>query len=504
VAGLVKVVVVDDAAEVRTMVRTWLGRGTRFAVVGEGASGYDAIQLAGEHRPDAVLLDIRMPKMDGLAAISGILAAAPGTRVVIYSGVEEPGLEARVRALGGAAVIDKATPLDQLADRLSQVLAAPQPSPEHALRQSEERFRLLVEAVSDYAIFLLDPGGYIVSWNLGAERIKGYRADEALGRHFRMFYPAEARDSGHPEEELVLAARDGRYEEEGWRIRKDGSRFWSNVVITALRDRSGELIGYAKVTRDISERRQMLADRERAAAELAQANARLAEANVRLVNSAEERAQLLAITAHELRTPVRVIVGAADTLADHWADLDQSEQGDLLTSMRTSGGRIRSLLDDLLTAVRLDAGRIDVRPRPTRVRPLLLDAVAHTMATSPEADIAVSCDPDVTVAADPNRLGQILANYLTNAVRYGAPPVRIGVTADGADVRIDVCDDGPGVPPELVPRLYDKFARGPHDGGTGLGLFIVRQLARAQGGDAWYERAGGTSHFVVRLAGATL
>src|SRR5688500_4280143 len=135
------------------------------------------------------------------------------------------------------------------------------------LRRSEEQFRLLVEGVGDYAIFMLDEGGHIVSWNLGAERAKGYKADEVLGRHFSIFYPQEAVNRGHPEYELRVAAAEGKYEEEGWRVRKDGTQFWANVLITALRDKTGRLVGFAKVTRDVNERKDLLEQLERAAAE---------------------------------------------------------------------------------------------------------------------------------------------------------------------------------------------------------------------------------------------
>src|SRR5262249_54602452 len=127
---------------------------------------------------------------------------------------------------------------------------------EEALRRSEERFRLLVEGTTDYAIFLLDPEGRVVTWNAGAERIKGYRAEEIIGEHFSRFYPPEVIDRGWPAEELRRAAAAGRFEDEGWRVRKDGSRFWANVILTALRDEAGRLRGFSKVTRDLTELRQ--------------------------------------------------------------------------------------------------------------------------------------------------------------------------------------------------------------------------------------------------------
>jgi signal transduction histidine kinase len=308
-----------------------------------------------------------------------------------------------------------------------------------------------------------------------------------------MFYTREAQQARRPERELEVATRVGRYEEEGWRLRKDGSRFWANAVITAIRDSSGDLVGFGKVTRDITERREMQRERERAAAELA-------AANVRLVAAAEDKTQFLAVTAHELRTPIQVISGAADTLSHHWTELTDAERTDLLESMRASGGRMRRLLDDLLTAARLDSGAVEVRTQPTLVRPLLLDAVAQTLAAYPDAGMDVECAADVAVAVDPSRLGQILAIYLINAARHGAPPVQVVVSTAGGGVLIEVVDHGPGVPAELEQRLFEKFAHGPHDGGSGLGLFIARRLARAQGGDAWYERRHGVSRFAVRLS----
>jgi PAS domain S-box-containing protein len=519
------VVLVDDDADVRTLVRGRLRLSRSFVVVAEGGTGGDAVRLAGEHRPDAMLLDVSMPEMDGLDAMEQVREVSPETKIVIYTGVARPGLAARAMALGAAAFLDKATPIDQLADRLTQILAGGPPGaprlPERrngtaALRHTEEQFRLLVEGVGDYAIFMLDPNGCIASWNLGAERIKGYSAAEAIGHHFRMFYTLDAQQVRHPEHELEAAIRDGRYEEEGWRVRKDGSLFWANVVITPIRDRRGELVGFGKVTRDITERRDILRERERAAAQLAAANTQLAaantqlaaanselaEANTQLAAAAEDKTQFLAVTAHELRTPIRVVTGAADTLAEHWPELTRSERTELLASMRTSGARIRRLLDDLLTTARLESGAVEIHVRPTLVRPLVLDSVAQTLATSPQADIEVACPSDVAVRADPSRLAQILANYLTNATRYGSPPVRVDVATTGGDVVIEVRDHGPGVSPELETRLFEKFAHGSEDRGTGLGLFVVRQLARAQGGDAWYERRPGMSCFAVRLAAA--
>jgi PAS domain S-box-containing protein len=365
---------------------------------------------------------------------------------------------------------------------------------DEALRASEERFRLLVETVSDYAIFMLSPEGLVASWNAGAQRTKGYTAEEIIGQHFRTFYPPELQESRHPEHELELAIRDGSYEEEGWRIRKDGSRFWANVVITAVRDAQARLVGFAKVTRDITERKLMLEERDTAAAALTAANARLQQAS-------EDQAHFLAVTAHELRTPVSVLGGTADLLVAHWTELDDAEREDLLVGMGASASRLRRLLDDLLTASRLQSSRLELERGPVDVGQVVTECVATQRRTHPDVVIEARVEGDVVVMGDAGRLGQVVDNLVNNALLHGAPPIHVTVRGDGDDVVLEVQDSGGGVSAEMQVRLFDRFSTGRARGGTGLGLFIVRQLARAHGGDAAYRPADGDlpGAFVVRL-----
>jgi PAS domain S-box-containing protein len=754
-------VIVDDAAEVRALVRTWLRLSRKIDVVAEASDGVEAIAAAEEHRPDLMLLDVSMPIMDGLEALPDVLKASPDTRVAMYSGFQEQGLAHRAIELGALAFLEKSASLDTLADQLLAVLGAPAVPPasqvdlggpdergasgdedatvlrehlerfrevfddaaigmatvtlagrivranaalaallarpvdalvgtaygeiagaesdrvaaalaaildgssrvvqvehevagadgqrlvvatlapvldragrplylflqvqdvtaqrgaeeqlrqaearfrlivenvedyaifmlspegivqswnvgaerikgfteadivgrhfrtfypravqearhpeheleialreghyeeegwrvrkdgslfwanvlitavhdrdgrhvgfakvtrdntarreqEEALRQSEERFRLLVENVGDYAIFMLDPDGRIASWNTGAERSNGYTADEIIGQHFRVFYPPEQQAARHPEHELEIALREGRYEEEGWRVRKDGSQWWANVVIAAVRDQSGQLVGFAKVTRDTSERRAMMDA--------------LASANAQLQQAAEDQAHFLAVTAHELRTPVGVLAGTAETLEQHWAALEDEERAELLEGMASSATRLRRLLTDLLTASRLQASALDLTLEPVDALGIAEVAVATARRTHPDAEITVEGEPGMVVRADAGRLAQIVDNLVGNALRHGIPPVRVAVRRVGDAVEIGVADAGGGVPEGMRERLFERFATGRSRGGTGLGLYIVRQLARSHEGDATYRpplpgQSGG-GEFVVSL-----
>jgi PAS domain S-box-containing protein len=358
------------------------------------------------------------------------------------------------------------------------------------LRASEERFRLMVESVTDYAIFMLDPNGHISTWNAGAQRMKGYAAEEIIGQHFRVFYPPDAQERRHPEDELELAVQDGRYEEEGWRVRKNGSQFWANVVITALFDHDRKLVGFGKVTRDVTERRRSEQARDEAAAELSAAVDQLRAAN-------EQTSDFVAIVAHELHSPITAMTGAAAILSEHWSQLDDAQRAENFQNLARSADRTRRLLDELLMASRLEAGQLDVA-----LETVSLDAVTAEAVSSIAGPVEVAGVDGVLVKADRIRVVQILTNLLGNAARYGEPPIRLEVVPAGSRVEIRVCDAGAGVSDELRPQLFRKFVRGAgrRDRGTGLGLFIVRELALRQGGDAWYEQSdSGQSCFCFTL-----
>jgi PAS domain S-box-containing protein len=352
-------------------------------------------------------------------------------------------------------------------------------------REAEEVLRLLVDAVQDYAIFMLDTEGRVVSWNPGAERSKGWQAHEIVGQHFRIFYPPEKQVQRHPEHELEIALREGRYEEEGWRVRKDGTRFWAHVTITAVRDRDGELVGFGKVTRDNTELRE--------------ASDRLEEANARLLQAADDQSHFLAMTAHELRSPVGVLGGTAQLLRAHWQELGEDERVELLEGMMSSSSRLARLLADLLTASRIQGTALDLLLEDLDVAEELEGVVRTALRSTEPGAVRLGRVEPLVVRADAGRLAQMVENLVTNALRYGATPVEITAERDGPMVAIVVHDAGPGIPEEMRAKLFERFAT-TGEGGTGLGLYIVRELAQAQGGDASYRAEDGS--FVITLPSA--
>jgi PAS domain S-box-containing protein len=347
-------------------------------------------------------------------------------------------------------------------------------------------YRLLVESVRDYAIFALDADGYIVSWNLGAERIKGYAPEEIIGKHFSVFYPDELRHM--PPRELEIAAAEGRFEDEAWRLRKDGSRFWANVVITALHDERGELVGFAKVTRDLTQRR---AQEERTIEHVR----RLAQADA--ANLA--KSDFLAAMSHELRTPLNAIGGYTDLLATGIGGALSEQQRQYLERIRTSQQHLLGIINDILNFVRLEAGqlRYDIEPVPLGE---VLDSIHAMIAPHAAAKgLELRCDsgPGVTVHADRVKVEQILLNLLTNAIKFTEPGGRIDITVSVGDrARITVRDTGIGIPAEQLERVFEPFVQigrsltSPHEG-AGLGLAISRDLATAMDGELEVESTKG-------------
>jgi PAS domain S-box-containing protein len=370
---------------------------------------------------------------------------------------------------------------------------------EEALRESEERFRLLVQTVQDYGIFMLDPNGRVVSWNEGAERISGYTLQEIVGKPFSVFYPEDELARGKPWKELKAARRAGRFEDEGWRLRKDGTLYWANVVITALWSSTGEPIGFTKVVRDLTERRAAQERRISDARRIAEAEA-----------SSRAKSEFLATLSHELRTPLNAIGGYVDLLSLGVRGALNPQQLEDVGRIRRNQQHLLGLINDLLNFSRIEAGALtyDLAPVPlsevaAEVRPMI-EPQAASKGLELEWDVD---DPALVAYADAVKVEQILLNLLTNAVKFTPAGGRITVAggSDGGRVTLSVTDTGIGVPPDQIQAVFEPFVQvgrslssGPE--GTGLGLAISRDLARAMEGDLTLRsQPGAGSTFVLAL-----
>jgi PAS domain S-box-containing protein len=348
-----------------------------------------------------------------------------------------------------------------------------------ALRESEERFRILVGNVTDYAIYLLDPEGNVSSWNLGAERLKGYTADEIIGRNFSTFYSAEDQRNGLPQQALATARAEGRWEVEGWRIRKDGSKFWASVVITALRGDDGTPRGFAKITRDLT-------DRKRGEDALLDVLARERDASEQLREVDRMRRELATMVAHDLRGPVSVSQQLLDLLLEQWYELSADEQRGRVDRVRHRIDSVAALTDDVFDLSLIDAGALEVT-----IETIDLGAIAREVAedvnTTATGDVRTRIDDGVLAKGDGRRTEQILINLISNACKFTAKgdAVELRVSFERSNAVAAVHNTGPPIPPEDQERIFDRFARlTQHRGepGSGLGLFIARSLAESQGG----------------------
>jgi PAS domain S-box-containing protein len=357
-----------------------------------------------------------------------------------------------------------------------------------------ERYRLVVECVRDYAIFMLDEQGHITTWNLGAERIKGWSAQEIIGKHFSIFYPPEDIAAGKPQYELVEAAKTGRFEDEGWRLRKDRTPFWANVVITALRDRSGRLVGFGKVTRDLTDRRR---------AEETRLQLGRAEEAVKV------RDQFLMTLSHELRNPLAPIRSSVHLLRRAPPGSAPALRGlDVIDRQVTL---LTGIIDDLIAVSRLVRGTIELECQLLDLRALATAAVEDHRSSFQDAgiglDASVPADP-LWIDGDPKRLAQVVANLLQNARKFTPSGGLVHVTVERAEgfARIRVRDDGVGMEPDFVARLFHPFVQADRSlarssGGLGLGLALAKGFVELHGGRVSAASAGPGkgSEFVVDL-----
>jgi PAS domain S-box-containing protein len=381
---------------------------------------------------------------------------------------------------------------------------------EEELRRSEERFRLLVEGVREYAIFMLDPNGIVSSWNAGAQRIKGYTAAEIIGRHFSVFYPQEARESGWPEHELQQAAATGGFVDTGWRLRKDGTTFWANVTITTLRDDAGNLLGFAKLTRDLTETKRVeaieAATQEHEVMLDAERSARMSAQRATRVKD-----EFLATLSHELRSPLSAILGWTQVLLRGDTPKGPEEQRRAVEVIDRNARAQVQLIDDLLDLSRIMTGKLRLDLQQVSFVDVVEAAVDSAKPAAEAKGIRLkailSSSKDI-VSADSGRLQQVVWNLLTNAIKFTPKKGQIQVVLQrvNSHVELSVSDTGVGIPASYLPYVFDRFSQQDSSttrafGGLGLGLAISKQLVELHGGviRAASQGEGRGATFTVQL-----
>lgn len=362
--------------------------------------------------------------------------------------------------------------------------------------RSELQARLLLDAVKDHAIFMLDATGHVLSWNRGAQEITGYAPHEIIGHHFSTFYLPEDRASGKPQRLLEIAARDGRVEDVGWRVRKDGTRFWADVVISPLRDSDGTLTGFAKVTRDLTLRLALDEERLRA---------------TRAEQGIQDRDEFLTVAAHELRTPLTALQlklqGLERLVAARRAELPRPEVAMVrIHDALRQTTRLTDLVERLLDFSRMTTGHIDLNLELVELSGLVHDAIGHLRdAFAPSlADIRVSTDGEHRGWWDRARVREVIVNLLHNAIKYGGGgPVHIMIDARDTAVGLRVSDTGIGIAAGDHERIFDPYERAvpvQHFPGLGLGLFVSRRIVQALGGTLTVtSQLGQGASFLVTL-----
>jgi PAS domain S-box-containing protein len=347
------------------------------------------------------------------------------------------------------------------------------------LRRSEERLRLLIESVREYAIFMLDSEGRVATWSPGAERIKGYAAHEILGKPLAIFYPAEDVAAGKPARVLAAAVRNGGYREEGWRVRKDGSRFQADVTLTPLFEPDGTLRGFSKVTKDVTERKRAEEDRERAI---------------------QAREEILSLLSHDLGNAVNALsLNTQLLLRVQPASQREVRMYGYGQIVGRSADTMRRLIGDLLDVQRMELGQFSIDPRPEEVPPLVEEAIEPMQALAGEKYVSLEArfDSAGTALCDKARIVQVLHNLVGNAIKFAPDGGRVvvGTARDANHVRFAVEDNGPGILPQDLPHVFERHWQAPSYSarrGSGLGLFIVKTIVEAHEGRAWAQSTPGT------------
>lgn len=386
---------------------------------------------------------------------------------------------------------------------------------EERLRESEERARKMFEGVKDYSLIMLNADGTVATWNEGARRIKGYEPNEIIGKYFAIFYPEQDVQMGKCEYELKEASETGRFEDEGWRVRKDGTKFWASVLITAIRNDHGKVIGFSKVTRDITDKKRAedllkmaYANLEKRVEERTQ---QLIETNKQLQEAVRVRDEFLSIASHELRTPLTPLKMQIQSLMKMIQKSTSPNFNDervkrMSQTCERSVSRLNSLLDNLLDVSRINLGKLSLTYETFDLVELIkniLDRYEHEIVST-GSTVTLENEKTVIGTFDHIRLEQVFANLLQNALKYGSgKPITVRIYKQDNFAILLFQDLGIGIPKEEHERIFKRFERiesNTNIGGLGLGLFITRQIVEAHGGSiAVDSKPGMGTTFTVRI-----
>lgn len=505
-----KILVLEDVDADVTLINHELRRGGIDCLTKRVETRDDFIHEIEAHPPDVILSDHGLPSFDGFSALSIAKDMCPDTPFIFVTG--SMGEEVAIDSLrkGATDYVLKAR-LPNLAPAVRRAVCLAEErslrkQAERDLRASEERFRMLVEDVDDYAIFMLDPQGRVIIWNIGAERIYGHTTSEVIGEKFSGFYPLADRKNLTPEQALAAAASDGSFRDEGWQVRRDDSRFWGIIVITALRDEKENLTGFSVITRDISARKEAEDEIRRLNASLEQ---RVAERTAELEEAYREMESFSYSVSHDLRAPLIHIAGFSELLTTDTETVLDDKTRRYLDTINKSAKRMSKMIDDLLAFSR--TSRVEMH----KVRVSMTEIVRSVRADlEPEmkgrqVSWIVAELPDVQ--GDPFLLRQAVFNLLANALKYTRTReearIEVGATAAENETLFHVRDNGVGFNMEYAGKLFGVFHRlhsSSEFEGTGIGLANVRSIIKRHGGRTWAEAVvDGGATFYFSLPDAT-
>jgi PAS domain S-box-containing protein len=363
-----------------------------------------------------------------------------------------------------------------------------------AVHETPDLLPLMVDAVEDYAIYLLSVDGTVLSWNTGARRINGYAAEEIIGTNFRRFFSPEDIAMGAPQEELSEATTRGRVRKEAWRYRKGGHRFWAAVTTTALRDQEGTLLGFTKIVRDLTDKHEQ------------QEALRVAKEEALVANQA--KSEFLANMSHELRTPLNAIIGFSELLLTEIAGTVNNKQREYLTHVHESGAMLLALINDILDVSKLDAQAVQLDLKRHNLVHIAQRAISVVSQQALQAQVRIDLEAPVELhmKCDERRMTQILLNLLSNAIKFTPEngSIHVGAREEGETVTLWVQDTGIGMRPEDIPRALSRFgqiesSQARKHQGTGLGLPLVRQLVELHSGafDLKSQQGAGTLATII-------